>query len=164
MWNSSLMYIAIYDKSYMNHPSIKEGDEEYDSTMIYFNNETENFECWKSIGYNNKPLSILPCINLESAKNILKMQIDFSSNKKQIVKTFTNLLSNNVIPTFFWPLQNKKKVRISDRCAPHFNDTKMANKSFHEPCDKKELAMDIIGGNSMKSSSKSPSTNNSSKN
>ena len=28
MWNSSLMYIAIYDKSYMNHPSIKEGDEE----------------------------------------------------------------------------------------------------------------------------------------
>tara|TARA_Y100000768_G_C23940529_1_gene664892 strand:- start:68 stop:1423 length:1356 start_codon:yes stop_codon:yes gene_type:complete len=164
MWNSSLMYIAIYDKSYMNHPSIKDGNEEYDSTMIYFNNETENFECSKCIGYNNKPLSILPCINLESAKNILKMQIDFSSKKKQIIKTFTNLLSNNIIPTFFWPLQNKKKVRIFDRGAPFFNDTKVANKSFHEPCDKKELAMDIIGGNSMKSSSKSPSTNNSSKN
>ena len=163
MWNSSLMYIAIYDKSYMNHPSIKDGDEEYDSTMVYFNNETENFECSKFIGYNNKPLSIFPCINLESAKNILKMQIDFNSKKKQILKTFTNLLSNNVIPTFFWPLQNQKKVRISDNVKtykPHFNDAKMVNKSNF--CDKKELAMDIIGGNSMKSSLNS--TNNSSKN
>lgn len=151
-WNSSLMYIAIYDKSYQKHPTRRKAEDRYDSTMIYLNEETGTFEVMKGLYYESTPVLMCPCLNIESAKDILKLQIDFTTKKMDLMRGFENLVSNNLIPTLFWTLQNKKSVRISDNVNIHKYE-KEENDNIKCCDDKIELALDKRGAELMVSKS-----------
>ncbi len=149
-WNSSLMYVAIYDKSYQKHPSRRKSEERYDSTMIYYDEEEQNFEIMKTVYYESTPISMFPSLNIESAKNVLKFQIDFHSKKLDIMRGVENLVSNNLIPTLFWTFQNKRKVRISENVNVHKYE-KEENDNVKSYDDKIELALDKRGAEIMTS-------------
>ena len=108
------------------------------------------FEIMKTVYYESTPISMFPSLNIESAKNVLKFQIDFHSKKLDIMRGVENLVSNNLIPTLFWTFQNKRKVRISDNVNIH-NYEKEENDNVKPYDDKIELALDKRGAEIMTS-------------
>ena len=68
------------------------------------------------------------------------------------MRGFENLVSNNLIPTLFWTLQNKKSVRISENVNIHKYE-KEENDNIKCCDDKIELALDKRGAELMVSKS-----------
>ena len=85
--------MLLCSKSHLIHPSVKPPKYNSHMLMIYYNNITRKYEVKDGIYYDFDATSIIPCLNLQTAKTLLSFNIDFQSNFFDPISSFGNILN-----------------------------------------------------------------------
>lgn len=93
LWNKSNNLMLLCSKSHLIHPSVKPPKYNSHMLMIYYNNITRKYEVKDGIYYDFDATSIIPCLNLQTAKTLLSFNIDFQSNFFDPISSFGNILN-----------------------------------------------------------------------